>query len=103
VLEALDVVAVELAEGLPVEVAKLVAGRVLLVLGELHALALMRALVQPGEHALHHRPGAQLHPGQLGERGRIERFHRRVLGLALHQFQDLLDDPLAGDALALRG
>ena len=41
VLVALDVVAIELAVGLPVEVLELVAGGVLLVLGELDALALV--------------------------------------------------------------
>jgi hypothetical protein len=75
VLVPLHVVAVELAEGLPVEVLQLVAGRVLLVLRELHALALVGALVEPGEHSLHHRAGAELHPGELGQRCRVERGH----------------------------
>ena len=74
-LVALHVVVVELAERLPVQVAELVARRVLLVLGELHALPLVGALVQAGEHALHHRAGAQLHPGELGERCRVEQRH----------------------------
>src|SRR5260370_21308484 len=58
VLEALDVILVELSERLPVEVANLVARGVLLVLRELDALALVRTLVQPGQHAVHHRARA---------------------------------------------
>src|SRR5690606_20136090 len=68
-------VAVELAVGLPVHVPQLVAGRVLLVLGELHALALVGALVLAGEDALHHRARAQADPGEARERLGIEQRH----------------------------
>src|SRR5262249_21139429 len=72
VLEALDVVLVELSERLPVEVAKLVARGVLLVLRKLDALPLVRALVQAGEDALHQRPRPKLDAQKARQRLRVE-------------------------------
>jgi hypothetical protein len=57
-------------------VADLVAGRVLLVLGELDRLPLVGALVQAGEHALHDRAGAQLDGRELGEGLGVEQHGR---------------------------
>ena len=68
----LDVVAVGLAEGPPVDMADLVAGAVLPVLGELDREALERALVQPGHHPLDHQPREQLQPAEAGQCGRVE-------------------------------
>jgi hypothetical protein len=75
VLEALDVVAVELAEGLPVEVLELVARRVLLVLGELDALALVGRLVQAREHTLDHGAGAHFQAAEAGQQLSVEERH----------------------------
>src|SRR5207245_10150859 len=72
-LEALDVVLVQLGESAPVDVLDLVAGRVLLVLGELHRLAVVRALVQARQHSLHHLAGPDLERAEAGEKGRVER------------------------------
>src|SRR5512137_92197 len=71
-LEALHVVLVELAVGLPVDVAQLVAGRVLLVLAELHRLTVVRAAVQAGEHALRGGAHPQAQPGQAGQHRGVE-------------------------------
>ena len=71
-LVLLDVVAVGLAEGAPVDVADLVAGVILAVLGELDAEALVRALVDAGEEALDEAAGDQRQAAVLGERGRVE-------------------------------
>ena len=77
-LVALDVVAIELAVGLPVEVLELVAGRVLLVLGELDALALVGRLVEPREDALDDGAGAHLDSGEARERLGVEERHEGV-------------------------
>ena len=71
-LEALHVVLVELALGLPVEVAQLVAGRVLAVLGELDRLPVVGRAVEAGEHALGDRADAQLQAAELGEDGGVQ-------------------------------
>ena len=78
VLVALDVVAIELAVGLPVEVLELVAGGVLLVLGELDALALVGRLVEPGEDALDDGAGAHLDSGEARERLGVKERHEGV-------------------------
>ena len=59
----LDVVAIGLAEGAPVDVADLVAGIILAMLGELDAEALVGALVDAGEEALDERCAR---PGRAG-------------------------------------
>jgi hypothetical protein len=66
VLVLLDLVAVRLGVGLPVDVLQLVAGHVLAVLGELHARAVVRALVHARQHALGQALRAE---GQVGEAG----------------------------------
>ena len=72
-LEALDVVLVELGKRPPVDVADLVARRVFLVLGELHGLTVVGALVQPGEHAFHHLARRHLERAEPREQRRQER------------------------------
>src|SRR2546421_480884 len=71
-LEALDVVLVQLGEGAPVDVLDLVAGRVLLVLRELHRLAVVRALVQARQHPFHDLAGPDLERAEAGEKGGVE-------------------------------
>ena len=61
VLEALDVVAVDAADRLPVDAADVVAGRVLLVLGELDRRAGVRVLVHARERALDDHARAHAH------------------------------------------
>ena len=71
----LDVVAVGLAEGPPVDVADLVAGAVLAMLGELDREPLERALVQARHDSLDHQPREQLQPAEAGQGGGVEIVH----------------------------
>jgi len=67
----LEVVAVGLADDLPVDVAQVVARDVLAVLGELDREAVKRAFVQTADVALDNRAGFQLQALQLSQRLRI--------------------------------
>ena len=75
----LDVIAVGLAEGPPVDMADLVAGPVLAMLGELDREPLERALVQARHHPFDHQaarsaPAGRSGPGRWGrERARVGR------------------------------
>jgi hypothetical protein len=79
-LELLDVVLVELAVGLPVDAPHVVAGGVLLVLGELHRLAVVRRAVQAGEEALGDGADPQLEGPEPGQHLRVEQRARRRHG-----------------------
>src|SRR5207245_2596216 len=68
----LDVIAVGLAEDAPVDVANLVAGIILAMLGELDAEALVGAFVNAAEEALDDVARDEAEPAILGERGGIE-------------------------------
>ena len=72
VLELLDVVAIRPGEELPIDVGGVVARHVGPVLHELHADALVRALVQPGDEPLHDAPRQQLQVGDAGEDVRVD-------------------------------
>ena len=72
-LELLDVVPIAARVDLPVERRQIVAGQVLPVLGELDAESLVRAAMQPGEKAFHHRPRLQLHRPQPRHDGGVEK------------------------------
>ena len=71
-LVLLDVEAVGAAEDLPVDVAGVVARDVLPVLGELHAEAVVGALVEPRDVPLDDHAGLHLETAQLGDRLRVE-------------------------------
>src|SRR5690606_9591193 len=74
-LEPLHVVAVELAEGLPVDVFDVVAGRVLLVLGELDRRAVMRGAVHARQRTLDDRARAHRQVLEAAELQRREEPH----------------------------
>src|SRR4051812_27964953 len=74
-LEALDVVAIELSERFPIQMAKLVTRRVLLVLRELDTLTMVGALVEAGEDAVHHCPRPESHPGKAREGCGVEQLN----------------------------
>src|SRR5207249_10328718 len=61
-----------LAVGAPVDVADLIAGIILAMLGELDGEALVRTLVDAGEEALDQLPGDHRQAAVLGQRCRIE-------------------------------
>ena len=71
-LVLLDVIAIGLAVGAPVDVADLVAGIILAMLGELDAEALVGTLVDAGEEALDEVARDQREPAVLGQRGGIK-------------------------------
>ena len=69
----LDEISVALAVGPPVDVADLVAGAVLAVLGELNGEPLERAPVQARHHPLDGQPRQQFEPAEAGQGGGVER------------------------------
>src|SRR5262245_7697648 len=68
----LDVVAVRLAVGPPMEVADFIAGIILAVFGKLDGKALVRAFVHAGEESLDKGPRNQREPAIFPEFGWIE-------------------------------
>ena len=78
VLEFLDEVPVAAGEDPPVDVARIVAPRVLAVLGELDGEAVIGTAVNPFPEPLDDRLGAQLHRLDLHQGGRIDHARRRV-------------------------
>src|SRR5574341_1260241 len=71
-LEFLHVVTIRARIHFPVDVARIVARRVLAILGELHAEAFEGAAVQAAEKAFDDGARAQFHAGNLRENLRIE-------------------------------
>ena len=77
----LDVVPVGLGQHAPVEVADVVAGGILAVLGELDGKALVGALVPAGDKPLDHPAGDQLQAADLGQRVGVQQVHvMRLVG-----------------------
>src|SRR4029453_19281577 len=68
----LDIIAVELGIGLPVDVENLIPRRILAMFGELDAEPLVGTGVKTGDQPFHDIPGAEQEARNLGERERIE-------------------------------
>lgn len=81
VLELLDEVAVAPGEEFPIEIARVVAGRVLAILGELDAKAVIRAAMNAAPKALDHNARPHLQTADGHERLRVNQLALRAAGL----------------------
>ncbi len=91
VLELLQIILVGPPKNFPIEIAEVVAGGILAVLGELDREAVKGAAVHARHVALDGRPGAQRQALQPGEHGRIEQWMGVFHGLPASPL------PLAGE------
>ncbi len=71
-LELLDIKAVGLGVHVPIDLPKIIAGRVLAMLAELHRKAVIRRIVQAGEKPFDDEAGLQVQPPDLADDIRAE-------------------------------
>src|SRR5262245_22969591 len=96
VFESLDVITIAASKEFPIQVARVVAGRVLAILGELDGETVIRTAMETGEKAFDNRSGPQLQVLDAHQGRRIEPTGGGVVGYGRHcvssEFGNLIFD-----------